>query len=252
VLGGDARRRRTARRARGVRHCSLVNSPTKRGAAFWVLVALGGLGTCCGLPLIALAAVGLSSEDPATPGEGAEQSDGDAAERPAEADDFVYHSPNGLSYVAPSSVAAEGVNVTLIGEWRDDHRNITLRLKEGGRYELTNSGGVLVGEKISNAVAYGSGSAERGAWSLEGSTLSFTPEGRRLSGSVGRKRLDTEEVAAEAPRAWSVVGVTIEYTPEGQSAPRQRPGLRIRGPSPAWYYPSGAWDLVLRSAPWSG
>lgn len=230
-----------------MRDSSVVGSPTRRGATFWVLVGLGGLSACCGLPLVALAAFGLASDGPAAPGEGAT-----ATVRTDEPDDFVYQSPNGLSFVAPSSVAAEGVNVPLIGEWRDDHRHITLRLKEGGRYELTNSGGVLVGEKISNATAYGSRSAERGAWSLDGSLLSLTPEGQELSGSVGRKQLGAEEQEAEPPRAWSVVGVTIEYTPEGQSTPRQRPGLRINGPSPGWYYPAGTWDLVLRSAPWSG
>lgn len=167
-------------------------------------------------------------------------------------DDFVYQSPNGMTYVAPSTVAAEGVVVPLVGEWRDDHRHLTLRLKNGGRYELTHGGGVLVGEKLSNAVAVGARDAERGSWSLDGTTLVLRPEGRQQSGSNGRTRLDAEEAGPDAARAWTVVGVTVEYTPQGQSAARQRPGLRVRGPSPEWYYPAGEWDLVLRSAPWSG
>lgn len=213
----------------------------------WIVAGVS-VGGCClfGTGLLALGAVAGGEDAKDAPA-------AEAREATAEVDDdFVYASPNGTFWVAPSSVAAEGVQVTLVGEWRDDHRHITLRLKDGGRYELTHGGAVLVGTAISNAVAEGATDAERGTWSLEGSTMTFTPEGRQISASVGTRNLGAGEEQAEAPRAWTVTGVTIEYTPEGQTASRQRPGLRIRGPSPDWYYPSGPWDLVLRSAPWSG
>ena len=45
----------------------------KRSPAFWVLLVVAGAAACCGLPLAALAAVGLTAEDaPASgPGEAA-------------------------------------------------------------------------------------------------------------------------------------------------------------------------------------
>lgn len=236
-------------------------TPKKRGAGFWLLLSGVGLGACCGLPVIALVLAGLwgAVSDTAATNSSASATDSSAsapassaAARSNEPDDFVYKSPNGLEYVADSHVSAEGVAVTLAGEWRDDHRNIILRLRDGGRYELTESGGVLVGEKISNSVAYGSRTAERGAWNLEGTTLTLSPESAGVSGSVGLRNAEGTSEKAEPPRQWSLVGVKIQYTPEGKDVVMERSGLHIRGPSPGWYYPNGDWDLILRSAPWSG
>lgn len=213
-------------------------------------MAGGVLGTCCGLPTVALVVLGVlgATGDDAT----APSSTRSAAPSSDEPDDFVYRAANGLQYVAASSVSAEGVQVTLVGEWRDNHRNLTLRLREGGRYELTGEGGVLVGTSNSRAVAYGSKSAEQGTWNIEGSTLTLSPEGADLSGSVGTRRLDTTAEAVDGPRQWNVVGVTLDYTPYGGGTVRQRPGLHVSGPAPSWYYPPGSCDWVLRSAPWSG
>lgn len=231
-------------------------TPKKRGAGFWLLLSGAGLGACCGLPMLVLVVAGLwgaVSENAATDSSSSAATAGtSAAARSNEPDDFVYKSPNGLEYVADSHVSAEGVAVTLAGEWRDDHRNIILRLRDGGRYELTQSGGVLVGEKISNSVAYGSRTAERGTWTLEGTTLTLSPESAGVSASVGLRKVDRTAEKAEPPRQWSLVGVKIQYTPEGKDVVMERSALHIRGPSPAWYYPNGDWDLILRSAPWSG
>ncbi len=228
----------------------------KRGAGFWLLLSGLGLGACCGVPMLVLVVAGLwgaVSETAATDASSsATTTTASAAARSNEPDDFIYKSPNGLEYVADSHVSAEGVAVTLAGEWRDDHRNIILRLRDGGRYELTESGGVLVGEKISSSVAYGSRTAERGTWTLEGTTLTLSPESAGLSGSVGLRNVEGTAEKAEPPRQWSLVGVKIQYTPEGKNVVMERSGLHIRGPSPGWYYPNGDWDLVLRSAPWSG
>ena len=111
---------------------------------------------------------------------------------------------------------------------------------------------MLVGETISSSVAYGSGSAERGTWQLAGSVLTLTPEGVEQSGSVGMRRLETTTAKGDGPRQWNVAGVTIQYTRVADATVRERPGLHITGPPPSWYYPNGDWDLVLRSAPWSG
>ncbi|MBI2923050.1 MAG: hypothetical protein HYY18_18500 [Planctomycetes bacterium] len=164
---------------------------------------------------------------------------------PAGPDDFVYHSPNGLVYVAPHHVSAEGVEVALAGEWREDHRHVILRLREGGRYDLSAGGGAIRGDNLSDLVA--SNSAEQGTWKLEGATLTLTPDGHDVSGIAERHSSSTSG-KADAPRQWNVVGVTIDYTPNGAETARQRPGLRITGPSPSWFYPPGEWNWVLRRA----
>jgi hypothetical protein len=252
---------------------NVPTAPRKRGAGFWLLV-VGGTGVGCvllvgglvffgALGVLGLAASGDSPSPGASSGantgasssaDSAASSSTSAGNPPASSgpDDFLYHSANGLDYVADSHVSAEGVAVTLAGEWRDDHRNIVLRLRDDGRYDLASGGGVLVGEKISSSVAYGSGSAERGTWQLVGSTLTLTPEGVEQSGSVGLRQLEATTKAGDGPRQWNVVGVTVQYTRVADGTVRERPGLHITGPSPSWYYPNGDWDLVLRSAPWSG
>jgi hypothetical protein len=240
-------------------------TPRKRGTGFWLLI-VGGAGVGCVLlvgGLIFAGAVGILglTASGGAPGSGSSPAAESATSSATSAatptgssgpDDFLYRGANGLDYVADSHVAAEGVQVTLAGEWRDDHRNIVLRLRDDGRYDLSSGGGVLVGEKISSSVAYGSGSAERGTWQLAGSVLTLTPEAVELSGSVGTRQVETTSGKGDAPRHWNVAGVTIQYTRVNDTTVRERPGLHISGPSPSWYYPNGDWDLVLRSAPWSG
>jgi len=221
----------------------------KRGTGFWVLVVGGCLGLCGVVLVVVIILVGVLAgltEDAGAPGaarnEAAPTGPAASANQP---DDFIYNSPNGLVYVAPHHVSREGVSVTLAGEWREDHRHVILRLHEGGRYDLSAGGGALRGASISDLVA--SNSAEQGAWTLEESTLTLTPDQYDLSGIAERKGSSTSG-KADGPRKWSVVGVTIDYTPHGGDTVRQRPGLHINGPSPSWYYPPGNWDWVLRSA----
>ena len=225
----------------------------KRGSGIWILAAVGCLGVG-GLVLAAgvfLAGV-LSGIREDAPAPVAVSSGGTTAGQPANAppaangpDDFIYHSPNGLIYVAENRVSAEGVNVALIGEWREDHRHVVLRLREGGRYELSAGGGAIRGASIADLVA--SNSAEQGTWTFEEGTLTLTPAAYDLSG-IAERRGNATSGKADAPRKWSLVGLTIDYTPQGQDIVKQRPGLRINGPSPSWYYPAGNWDWVLRSA----
>lgn len=139
----------------------------------------------------------------------------------------------------------EGVSVPLAGTWCDDHRHIVLRIEAGGRYHLSAGGGAIRSGN-SRADITAASSSEAGTWSLEGSTLTLSPDGYRLTG-LGEGKQTSEGGAADPPRQWSVVGVTIEYTPHGQDTPRRRPGLRVTGQSPTWYYPSGEMNWVLRS-----
>jgi hypothetical protein len=219
-----------------------------RGAAFWLLIVGGVLLGCCGLPTLGVLILGAlsGSAGPATAA-----ADSPAAANPGgdEPDDFISRLGGG-NFIASSRVSAEGVSVTMAGEWRDDHRNLILRLRGDGRYELADSGGYLSGK--SSGTASGSRSAEAGEWALEGTTLTLTPGAREVGGSVGGRKVDTTAEQVEGPRQWSVVGVTIEYTRYGEQEVRHRPGLHVRGPAPAWYYPSGEMDWTLRSAPWSG
>jgi hypothetical protein len=216
-----------------------------RGPLFWILVVCVGLGACCGLPMVGgLALWAMGDADVSAPSPSPSSSDTN------EPDDFIYTAANGLVYVATSTVSAEGVNVTLTGEWRDDHRNIILRLRDGGRYELMESGGVLTGTHT-NPVAFGSKTGERGTWTIEGAALTLSPEEAEVSGSVGTRQLERGTEQGDGPREWTVVGLTIDYTREGEATVRQRPGLRVKGPAPSWYYPPGDCDWVLRSAPWS-
>ena len=227
-----------------------ASGPKSRGATFWLLIAGGVLFACCGLPTMGVLVLGVLS--------GSDGKETAAADSPAVAnpggeapDDFISRSRNG-DFIASSRVSAEGVSVTMAGEWRDDHRNLILRLRADGRYELADSGGYLAGKSIGSGTAYGSRSAESGEWALEGTTLTLTPGAREVGGSVGGHNVDTTAQQVEGPRQWSVVGVTIEYTRYGEQEVRHRPGLHVRGPAPAWYYPSGEMDWTLRSAPWSG
>ncbi|MEK7468384.1 MAG: hypothetical protein AAB074_13325 [Planctomycetota bacterium] len=225
-----------------------------RGAGFWILI----LGGCFGVGVILLIVgvflagvfAGLSEES-GTPGApsttGTAGSAGTSAPSGAgEPDDFIYKSPaNGMEFIAPNQIVAEGVSVTLAGLWREDHRSITLRLLESGRYELTIGGGALSGRTKYDLVA--STSAELGTWTFAGATLTLTPDQRELSG-IAEGKSNSGKEKADAPRQWNVVGVTIEYTPNGSNVTKQRPGLRVRGPGPSWYYPPGEVNWVLRSA----
>src|SRR5262249_16103228 len=154
--------------------------------------------------MIALAFSGDSSTSgaaPATATAGAE-------------DDFIYKA-NGLEYIAEHHVAAEGVQVPLAGEWVEDQRNLTLRLREDGRYEFRSYGSAVYRTNDNNAVAMGSRSSEQGRWSLAGTMLTLTPSAQSVSGSIGSRQVATTQEQAEPPRAWNVVGLTIEYTPHG-------------------------------------
>lgn len=242
-------------------------APKKRGAGFWILVIGGGLAVCCGGPVLLLIVAGvigaLSAPDGgggyASVDEGAiadpdgfVESEESREEAPSRADaesgpdDFLYQSTtSGLQYIAPNEVVAEGVNVTLAGEWKDDHRNVVFRLHDSGRYELSIGGGALSGRTRSEVVA--SSSAEQGTWTFEGSTLTLTPSAYGLSG-IAEGHSSSGGGQVDGPRQWTVVGVTIEYTPNGAQSAKQRPGLRVIGQSPSWYYPSGEMNWVLRRA----
>lgn len=220
----------------------------KRGAKFWVLLSLAGAGGCCTCSGVTLAVMGAAADSPASPtGPGTS-----AAAAEGGPDDFLYDAPSGLHYVATSQVVAEGVEVKLAGEWREDHRNIVLTLGDDSRYSLSSSGGVAMREYAGDTRANGSRSAERGTWSFEAGALTLTPDGYALSGSVGNHALGAEEGQAEAPRTWSVVGVRLEYTPHDSTTVRSCPALQVRGESPGWYYPSGAMAWTLRRAPCGG
>lgn len=226
----------------------------KRGAGFWILIGVGCLGAggvvlVGGLILLGVLA-GISEGDggpgavkSASPGP---VSDAGGSSSTGEPDDFIYKSTtSGLEYIAENHVSAEGVSVTLAGVWREDHRNVVLRLREGGRYELSAGGGAIAGRTKYDTVA--STSAEQGTWTFEGATLTLTPDQYDLSG-IAEGKSNSGKGKADGPRQWNVVGVTIEYKPNGSDTFRQRPGLRINGPGPSWYYPPGNWNWVLRSA----
>lgn len=200
------------------------------GAALCGAVLIGGI--------VLLGVLGATSDD--APPAAAQVA------APGEPDDFIYKADNGLLWVAPYRVVAEGVSVPLAGTWCDDHRHIVLRLDANGRYQLFAGGGAIrAGNSKSDITA--STSAEQGSWTLEGATLTLSPDGYRLTG-LGEGKQTSDEGAPDPPRQWSGVGVTIQYTPHGQDTPRQRPGLRVSGPSPGWYYPPGEMNWVLRSA----
>lgn len=174
-----------------------------------------------------------------------------SASASAEPDDFLY-TANGMTWIADNEVVAEGVKVTLAGEWREEHRNIVLRLREDGSYELVESGSVaFVHDNGSFSHADSSTTSESGTWKFADGTLTLTPGSRNLRATTGLTDLGSEKQAPDAPRQWNIVGVTIQYSPH-DGGTRQRPGLHVRGPTPTWYYPPGDWDLVLRSAPFSG
>jgi hypothetical protein len=173
-----------------------------------------------------------------------------------EPDDYLWKSPgSGLEFIAEHHVAAEGVQVALAGEWRDDQRNIVFRLREGGTYELENYGSVAYVNRNSGAYDHADGvsTGERGTWAFDPGTLTLTltPASAQIHAVSGMHDRGTSDEKADAPRQWNVSGVTIEYTPHDSPTTKTRPGLHIRGPSPAWYYPNVPWDLVLRSAPFS-
>ncbi len=225
-----------------------------RSSGFWILVIGGCLGVCgVGVAVVVFLAgvlAGLTEESPApgpasisTTGAGPQGSAPEAANGP---DDFTYKSKtSGLEYIAPNRISAEGVRVTLVGDWREDHRNVVFRLLADGRYELRVGGGALSGRTKAELVA--SSSAEQGTWKFEGSTLTLTPDQYNLSG-IAEGKSNSGRGQADGPRQWTVEGVTIEYTPEGSQTPKYRPGLRINGPGPSWHYPPGNWNWVLRSA----
>lgn len=208
----------------------------------------GVLLLCIGLFLAGVVAgIREDSGSPAAPA-GGRATPGPTAAAPAPPsgpDDFIYHSPNGTIWIAPHQVSAEGVSVTLAGEWREDQRNVILRLREDGRYDLSVGGGAISGRNLSDLVA--ANSAEQGTWSLEGATLTLAPDGYDVS-AIAERRSSTGGGKADPPRRWNLVGVTIDYTPHGSETARQRPGLRITGPGPSWHYPPGEWNWVLRRA----
>jgi len=212
---------------------------------------IGGCLGVCGVLLVAgLVFLGVLAgirEDAGTPGEASTPGEtaGPKTSVPSstgEPDDFLYKSESGLVYIAPNQVVAEGVSVVLAGVWREDHRSITLRILEDGHYQLTVGGGALGGTSRSDLVA--SNSAEQGTWTLDGTTLTLTPGAYGLSG-LAEGKTSSGSGTADGPRQWNVVGLTIEYTPSGSDTARRRPGLRVSGPSPSWYYPPGdiTWDF---------
>lgn len=215
-----------------------------RGAGFWILV-VGGCAGLCGVVLVGglvlLGVLGAMSENiPDAPAPTAA-----ATPAPGEPDDFIYKADNGLEWIAPNQVVEEGVSVPLTGTWCDDHRHIVLRLEASGRYQLSAGGGAIrAGNTKADITA--SSSAEQGTWALDGATLTLSPDGYRMTGMAEGKQTSGSG-AADPPRQWNVVGVTIEYTPHGQDTPRRRPGLRVTGQSPTWYYPPGEMNWVLRS-----
>ncbi|KAF0243826.1 MAG: hypothetical protein FD180_3042 [Planctomycetota bacterium] len=219
-----------------------------RSKGFWIAAVFGCLGIGVVLLLAGSLVIGLlaglsgdSGHPPPAPPAAASASPAD----PAEADDFVYDSPNGLHTIAPNRIVAEGVQVTLAGIWREDQRSVTLRLGADGRYELGIGGGASGGRTKYDIVA--SSSSERGTWTLQGQTLTLSPEGTASTG-MAEGKVNSGKGNADPPRAWAVAGVTIEYTPHGSETPRQRPGLRVTGPLPSWHYPPGDMNWVLRRA----
>lgn len=196
-------------------------------------------------PAVAAAAPALAAVVPAAPPP--------PAAAPADApDDFREDKSYGV-FLADSRVIAEGVNVSLIGEWRADLKNITLRLRQDGTYALRTGAAVAFVNSntgtFSHAVA--AIGTETGTWTFADGVLTLTPASRESTGVNGYgPATNYTAPQPDPPRSLHVTGVTIQYTPMHTNLTRTRPGLHVIGPPPPG---EGAdWDLVLRSAPWSG
>lgn len=210
----------------------------KRSPMFWILAAAGGLGVCCVIPSCGLLVLGLLSPDSRTPS--------NTVAPAIAADDFVYQSDaNGLTWVANATVSAEGAAGDVAGIWREDNRNVILKLDRGGQYVLTES---------SSSYAGGLRGDETGRWSFSGGVLTLTPQSVKQDGfTASDGHVSSGRLAPDAPRAWAVTAVTLVYHPpavDDKSVMRQRPGLRIKGTAPTWSSANGSpFEWVVRSAP---
>lgn len=159
-------------------------------------------------------------------------------------------------YLAENRVIADGVNVSLAGQWQQDLKSITLRLRDDGTYALRTGAGVAYVNSNTGAFCHavaGNG-IETGTWVFANGTLTLTPKASKSTGVNGYgPATNYTPPAPNPPRAYTVSGVTIEYTPiDAKANPmrgvtRTRPGLHIRGKAQPGM--GEDWDYILRSAP---
>lgn len=152
-------------------------------------------------------------------------------------------------YIADHKVIADGVDVALVGEWREDLKEITLRLKRDNTYALRTGASAIYANGNTGTFSHATAGQgiETGRWSISNGVLTLTPSNGQASGVSGYGAATRKAVDPGGPRAYRVTGVTIQYTPLDTNLTRTRPGLHLRGPAQPGM--GADWDVILRSAP---
>lgn len=219
---------------------------TSRGK-LWLVVALVSAGGCCltGAAVLALAAAGGDGEVAAPAGSGGAVGDGDDDEQ-----GVLFTTAQG-TFVAEAQVVQRraGLPQPPEGVWKEDRRNIALRLTADGDYTLRYQ---------ASGPSGGVGYAEDGRWQGDGARLVLSPSRLRRSSAFVfsdtpgvRVHGETEELAVGPPRAYQVEAAVVRYVANwADPAPvAQKEGMVLQGPPPPEAWTGGEpWQLVLRRA----
>ena len=208
---------------------------------FWILLVLGGVIALCCLGTMGLVVLGAIAADPVaaspttTPtgtagGGGDWVPSGEVARGAGLTQQLV-----GGRWVAQSGGRVEIVKVQFANSALvDTNTNGVLHeltFDDDGRYQWQWVHATRVQTMHSRSSA-----EERGSWSLDGSTLTLTPESQQARYTAQTQTQDKEDIDL-SPRSYQIVDITLE-TVRQTGAPEQRfPGVELRGPP-------GPWDLA--------
>ncbi|MEW6434979.1 MAG: hypothetical protein AB1730_26060 [Myxococcota bacterium] len=119
----------------------------------------------------------------------------------------------------------------------------------GALYEFTFEGDgtyLLRWRHVSNFMTYNTSSTdERGTWTLDGTTLTLTPESQQARYTNSGLGQDKEDVDL-TPRRYRVVDIELETITTAGVEYRTFPGIELEGPVPAWDISSGSLSLDLQ------
>ncbi|MEW5739992.1 MAG: hypothetical protein AB1938_13755 [Myxococcota bacterium] len=216
-----------------------------RSPLFWVAVAAGGLCFVCGAGTLAVVALGSLAGGVAA--EGAEASGGGAAgwlpagektrstglTQPLPGGRWLYMNGSGMETVLARTSTTETVKQEASGALYE------FTFESDGTY-------LLRWRHASNFMTYNTSSTdERGAWTLDGTTLTLTPESQKARYTNSGLAQDKEDVDL-APRRYRVVDIELETITTAGVDYRTFPGIELEGPVPAWDLASGSLSLDLQ------
>lgn len=220
-----------------------MNAP-KRSPLFWILLVLGGTCAFCCVATMGVVALGAFGDDAvASPTAAAstgsewipagEIARGTALTQQLVGGRWVYQNGSGLETVVARFTTSTLVNLSTSGELHE------LAFESDGSYRWAWV------HSLNFQGQHRSADDERGAWSLQGNTLTLTPQSQKAIYTANTQSQEKEDVDL-APRTYQLVDITLE-TVEHTGAPmKQFPGIELTGPRGPWDLDKGTFSLDLQ------